>query len=477
MYSFLPAIISVIFLTLGFYVVKRKGLTRVSSSFLFLCVTTFFWQATWAVLYQVKDPDIANFLVKLGYFFILFLPTSIYQFLSEISNSRNERRYVHASYAVACGLAAVMLTTNLFVNGYYEYSWGFYPKAGVLHFVHVLQTAVVVCRGLYITWLEEREAHHFQQARLRSCVVGMLIYFFASLDYLCNYGVDFYPPGVIFILISFSIMTVAIVKYGLMDNPASIAATIAHEMRTPLATIQLQAQSIGKYLPELFKGYQLAVDNQLCAQGIKTHHFEKIRDIAAHIETEVRQSNAIIDITLASAHRDLHKYYDYSVHSMAITIIDAVDNYPFNPGERDNIELDIEHDFIYLGSDTLMKYVVYNLIKNALFAIKAEGKGGVRLALERHGSQNRMTFVDTGPGIPADIVPHVFEEFFTTKREGSGSGMGLAFCKRVISSFQGSILCHSRHGEFTSFVLTFPALQEGEGRAFGYEGAAQVAQS
>lgn len=458
MFSILPGTTAFVFLALGLFVIKRKGWTRVSASFLFLCVTTFFWQSTWAVLFQVKDPAAASLLVTLGYLFILFLPTSIYQFLSEISGARAERRYVYGSYGFAGLLAIVLLTTNDFVSGYYEYFWGYYPKAGALHFLHVIQTSVVVGRGLYITWLAARQAHHFQRTRLNACVVAMLIYFFAALDYLCNYGVEFYPPGVIFILISFSIITVAIVKYGLMDNPAALAASIAHEMRTPLATIQLQASSIAKLLPELYRGYQLAVDNQLCEPLIRPRHLERLRSVAEDIQSEVRQSNAIIDITLASANGGFSKNYDLEPHSMSESILSAVSSYPFVTDERGYLELSIDRDFDYIGSGSLMRYVIYNLIKNALYAIHSARKGRVHIMLGRDRELNTLVFTDTGPGISADVLPHVFDDFFTTKREGAGTGMGLAFCKRVLVSFGATIACQSVSGEFTRFTLSFPEI-------------------
>jgi signal transduction histidine kinase len=480
MFSILPGVTAIVFLALGLFVVKRKGWTRVSASFLFLCVTTFFWQSTWAVLFQVKDPDAASLLVTLGYLFILFLPTSIYQFLSEISETRSERRYVYSSYGFSGFLAIVLVTTNDFVSGYYDYFWGYYPKAGTLHFLHVLQTSVVVARGLYITWLAARQANHFQRTRLNACVVAMLIYFFAALDYLCNYGIEFYPPGVIFILVSFSIITVAIVRYGLMDNPAALAASIAHEMRTPLATIQLQARSISKLIPELYRGYQLAVDHQLCEPLIRPRHMEKLRSVADDIQSEVRQSHAIIDITLASANGGFSKSYDLEPNSMSESVLSAVSSYPFVGGERKCLELSVDHDFDYIGSGSLMRYVIYNLIKNSLYAIQSARKGGVHILLSQDGGRNTLVFTDTGPGISADVLPHVFDDFFTTKREGAGTGMGLAFCRRVLISFGATITCQSVVGDFTRFTLSFPPVdvqkhqQEETGRESVLSGTARA---
>ena len=182
MYSVLPAVVSAVFLWYGGYVLAVKGFNRVSTSFFLLCLTTFFWQGTWAVLFQVHDSRMAMPLVRFGYLLILFLPTALYQFLVEISERDDERRWVYLSYAACSILGFFDVGTDLFVSGYYDYFWGYYPKAGPLHPLHVLQTSVVVTRGLYITWRAQQVAAHDHRTRLRMCAASLLIYFFAAVD-------------------------------------------------------------------------------------------------------------------------------------------------------------------------------------------------------------------------------------------------------------------------------------------------------
>ncbi|UUZ67991.1 hypothetical protein LP416_27230 [Polaromonas sp. P2-4] len=281
MYSVLPAFVAALFLGYGLYVVAEKGFSRVSTSFFILCIATFFWQATWAVLFQVQDPQLARILVKFGYLLILFLPTSLYHFLTEISERKGEGRAVLVSYATAAVLGIFDVGTDLFVNGYYEYFWGYYPKAGLLHPLHVLQTVIVVTRGLYITFRQQQLASQGQRIRLRLCIASLLIYFFAAMDYLCNYGIEFYPPGVVFTALSLGLIAVAVTKYDLM-SPVAVAATVAHEMRTPLASIRMQADMLAQYLPALHKGYQLAVDHGLCEPALHSAASKKLADLSRY---------------------------------------------------------------------------------------------------------------------------------------------------------------------------------------------------
>jgi signal transduction histidine kinase len=65
--------------------------------------------------------------------------------------------------------------------------------------------------------------------------------------------------------------------------------------------------------------------------------------------------------------------------------------------------------------------------------------------------------VDTGFGIPKEILPKVMDAFFTTKEEGKGTGLGLAICRRIVQDHQGTIHIESQPGQGTTVRITLPA--------------------
>ena len=470
MYSLLPAVVSALFLAYGLYVVAERGFNRVSGSFFALCVTTFFWQATWAVLFQVDDPAVATVLIKFGYLLILFLPTSLYQFLVEISGKHEDRRWAMVSYGVAALLGIFDLAGNAFVDGYFTYFWGYYPKAGPLHPLHVLQTVVVVSRGLFITWQQQKGAPHDQQARLRLCVASLLIYFLAAVDYLCNYGVEFYPPGVLFIAISLGLIAIAVTRYNLLE-PVVAAATVAHEMRTPLASIRMQADALSQLLPELHRGYELAVSHGLVGDAAPPGDASHLLALSHGIRRQVDRSNVVIDMMLASSRMEQIDDSTFGLHSMRGCVDEAVSHYPFAGREQQLVSVSGE-DFSFHGSDSLMVYVLYNLIKNSLYAIKSSGKGTIRIDID--GDAHTVNFTDTGSGIPPAALPRIFETFFTTKKS-SGAGIGLAFCQRAVRAFGGRMRCFSVEGQYTTFTLEFPP--QPAAAAFSYAASPSAART
>ncbi|HWW04691.1 sensor histidine kinase [Collimonas sp.] len=456
MYSILPALVASVFLGYGLYVVCTQGFTRIGISFSALCIISAFWQGTWAVLFQVHTPGLAMFLIKFGYLLILFLPTSLYHFLTEVSDSPKERHLVYLSYGIASILAVFLVTSDLFVAGFYEYFWGYYPRAGLLHPIHVLQTVVVVNRGLYITFRQQKIAPPNKRIRLRLCIAGLLTYFFAAIDYLCNYGFEFYPPGVLFIAVSLGIITVAIVKYGLF-NPMAIAASVAHEMRTPLLSIRNQAQGINKYIPTLLHSYDLAVANNLCEPTLPPFALNYLATIGKTLTHEVDRTSAVLDMMLASIKMDQIDKASFAQHDIGLCLAEAIDRYTYDRQDREHIVVSATEEFRFYGSDTLLILVFFNLLKNALYAIKIAGKGEISISTARGKNVNRLYFRDTGTGIAGDALPNIFDGFFTTK-EGDGTGVGLTFCHRVMASFGGRILCDSVAGQYTTFTLEFPVL-------------------
>ncbi len=462
MYSLLPALVSGLFIAFGLYVLAAKGLNKTTGSFFLLCITTFFWQGTWAVLYTVEgDPAKADTLIRFGYVLIAFLPTTLYHFLTEVSVRPDEKIWVKASYAAASMFAILSVSSNLFVDGHYTYFWGYYPKAGLLHPLHVLQTTLVVSRGLMIVWQQEIVAIDAQKSRLRLCILSNLIYFFAAIDYFCNYGFSFYPPGVIFIAIGLGLMSYAVAKYDLM-SPYAAAATIAHEMRTPLAAIRMQANHAAQQVPDMLRQLK-AVHARSDFGDLETT--ENLPDTTAHDQLElmckkivqqVDRTNQMIDLILAASRMEHIDKSDFTWHSTQLCVEQMLESYPFTAQERRKIHLKCEGDFEFFGSQSLMIFSLSNLIKNSLYAMKVVEKGEIYIDLVPAAKYNTITLLDTASGIPKHILPHIFDTYYSTKKS-SGTGVGLAFCMRTMKAFDGEIHCDSVPGEYTRFTLNLPA--------------------
>ncbi|MBP0661571.1 hypothetical protein J8J07_21885, partial [Mycobacterium tuberculosis] len=80
------------------------------------------------------------------------------------------------------------------------------------------------------------------------------------------------------------------VKFDLM-RPYALAATVAHEVRTPLTTIRLQAAEIARAWPDVYRGYQLAIDNGLCQPPQHPAMLDRLSKLAGAITSEVASAH------------------------------------------------------------------------------------------------------------------------------------------------------------------------------------------
>jgi signal transduction histidine kinase len=86
-----------------------------------------------------------------------------------------------------------------------------------------------------------------------------------------------------------------------------------------------------------------------------------------------------------------------------------------------------------------------------------DGRGTLTVTTRRRGDREvEVTFADEGPGIPTDVLPRVFDLFFTTKPPGQGTGLGLAIAQGFVVDHGGRIEVSSPRGAGATFRVILP---------------------
>lgn len=289
-------------------------------------------------------------------------------------------------------------------------------------------------------------------------LIALSAVFILGHDIKVNYGVieDFLLfPFAIMAGVTFRYLTDRETKEKLHGILAA-GGSIAHELRTPLLGIKSGVAGLKRYLPALFDGYELAKNHGLPVKKIRKAHYDALFPVLDRIEDETDYSNVIIDMLLMNAGKQKIDDQSFEWCSMRNTVKEAIERYPFGSEVEQNKVLfdDGGRDFMYKGSTTLMVHVLFNLLKNALYFISKAQKGVVTIRIEGDSSHHMLLFKDTGTGIPHNVLPHIFQRFYSSTEEGTG--IGLSYCYRVVKSFGGHINCRSKEGAFTEFVLRFP---------------------
>lgn len=213
-------------------------------------------------------------------------------------------------------------------------------------------------------------------------------------------------------------------------------ANAAHELRTPLAVMQLQI--------DLYNSSKHP-DNDTSAQqtiSMITEQTERLGKMVrtlldmSELQTIARDEEIAISALVEEVLADLEPL----AQEKGINLIEKCDN------------------VLLMGSDILIYRLVYNLVENA---IKYNFSGGtVTVTATQQNSQLHLTVEDTGNGIPEELKERIFEPFFrldkSRSRELGGVGLGLALVREIVRVHNGSILVKNNANSGTTFEVIFP---------------------
>lgn len=119
----------------------------------------------------------------------------------------------------------------------------------------------------------------------------------------------------------------------------------------------------------------------------------------------------------------------------------------------DGIKIILPANFVYCTCDQAkMEIVLANLMMNSIQAMN--GTGQIQIVLRDRPNDVMIQVIDTGCGIPENVLPKIFEPLFTTKQ--TGTGLGLASCKKIVEQHQGLISATSKENHGTTFSIILP---------------------
>ena len=213
-------------------------------------------------------------------------------------------------------------------------------------------------------------------------------------------------------------------------------ANAAHELRTPLAVMQLQ---IDLYNSSKHPNNDTSAQQTISMITEQTERLSKmVRTLLdmSELQTIARDEEIAISALVEEVLADLEPL----AQEKGINLIEKCDN------------------VLLMGSDILIYRLVYNLVENA---IKYNFSGGtVTVNATQQNSQLHLTVEDTGNGIPEELKERIFERFFrldkSRSRELGGVGLGLALVREIVRVHNGSILVKNNANSGTTFEVIFP---------------------
>ena len=233
-------------------------------------------------------------------------------------------------------------------------------------------------------------------------------------------------------------------RLELLDKSRNqFVSNASHELKTPLSTMKILIETIL---------YQDPIDPGMT------------KEFLADVNKEIDRLSRIVSDLLTLVNIDSGgmklNNTDVDINELLLEQVKRL-----APLARENgIELDCsaKESLEVTGDSVKLQQVIYNFIDNA---IKYTPRGGeVHAILARAGKRAIIRVSDTGIGIPADDLPHIFDRFYRVDKARSratgGTGLGLSIVKQIVQLHGGSIIATSEEGNGTTFVIEFPLAQK-----------------
>jgi signal transduction histidine kinase len=222
---------------------------------------------------------------------------------------------------------------------------------------------------------------------------------------------------------------------------AQLAGGLAHEIRNPLSTIRLNLDLLAEDLQHAESPRERRLLQRIDRVRKETHRLEAfLEDFLryARVQDLHRQPtdlNSVID--------SLRDFFEPQATAQGVVIRTQYDE------DLPRVDLDVD----------VFEQALFNLIRNAQLAMPQGGE--LILTTRRENDNVVLDVIDTGCGIPTDVIPRVFEAFFSTRT--GGTGLGLPTARKIVEAHSGTISLESELGKGSKFTIRLPAARENAG--------------
>lgn len=222
------------------------------------------------------------------------------------------------------------------------------------------------------------------------------------------------------------------------NDLASLAGSLAHEIKNPLSVIRMNIELLGDDLREI-----------VSPEARRSHH--RIEILQRHCE----RLETMLDDFLRFTRMDELELKSGSLNEQMLLVLELFQT----QADRQGIDIKryLEADLPSIKMDSqILQAALVNLVKNAIESMPDGGQLLARTRSTRNGIA--LDLIDTGCGMSTNTLMHMFDTFYT--RKDGGTGLGLPTAKKIIEAHGGRINVQSEEGCGTQFAIQFPALRQ-----------------
>ncbi|MCA9403755.1 MAG: hypothetical protein KC897_08235 [Candidatus Omnitrophica bacterium] len=210
---------AIVALAFGATVLRKNPRSALHLTFFFLCLSISAWQLLYAAgSYFIDLPETPTLLYRVAYSAIAFIPAFTYHHICCLTRRAKISKLIVIAYVLSLLQAAVILYSACYIEGLHRYPWGLYPAAGNYHiaFLLIFLAPLTLCYKELYDYLSLK-LKRVESNKIKYALLGLIVFNFAAVDFVPNYGINLLPIGYIPALIFIIIYAIAIIKYKLLD--------------------------------------------------------------------------------------------------------------------------------------------------------------------------------------------------------------------------------------------------------------------
>ncbi|MCA9196939.1 MAG: heavy metal sensor histidine kinase [Planctomycetales bacterium] len=226
-----------------------------------------------------------------------------------------------------------------------------------------------------------------------------------------------------------------------IEETRRFTADAAHELRTPLAVMQTEAE--------------VALRNERSLEEYR----EVVQVNLNATKRLARMADQLLQLSRLDVARGKSAYDEIRLDALVSDVVETLR--PLADQKHVSLRVESIRPCLILGDDIQLSRVFYNVIENAIKYTPDGGSVIVDASCNEHRVSVRVT--DSGQGIPASSIPKIFDRFYRADQSRSrstdangGSGLGLAIAKSIVDAHHGKISVSSKQGNGTSVEIEFP---------------------
>lgn len=340
--------------------------------------------------------------------------------------------FLFAAYIILCGMLSSFNASADPRNALVLYL----TALSIISVVFVFETdeailLVVIVEILFTSLLYLNQVESIETVYNQVISVSLLFCFLFISRYFYNYKLSYYKQ-----LVDIREKNIAIEKAGAFKN--EILGMVAHDLRNPIGAIET-----------------LAMLMEMDATDKET------RDNLEMIKTSCVKARGIIADLLDAANNENINVVETQKAELNQFLKNVINEWQLQKNAKDNIVLISSKNPVYAMINTeKFQRVMDNLITNALKFSKENGKVEIHLSVS--DSNTRIQVRDYGLGIPADMLPFIFERFSKARRPGlrgeQSTGLGLSIARQIIENHHGTIEAASEEKKGSIFTIELPVI-------------------